>query len=317
MGGVSAFHTQELALTLSVRFFDVSTGKTALARVAWINHAHWNASTFCFVGKESSQLSERPIAVFCSCVCALDPCPRANARQIFYGYRPIRVYSAFHKFLTDAVIHVRLKTTLFTRQSFQVAFGGARVSTLQITPEALMFNAIAFNDGAAGNIPVAGGSDIHHAHIDTQCAFGLFLARIGNVASRKNVERALVVDQISFASLILQEVVLKLPGDIRNIQPSGNAPNRNAAQVGVPLEDTVIVGNRTAFAEGALRFLVQLVSVSDLRNKAHNHLRGQVERCTNIMIDKFLQPERGEYLCIPSTLADVVASGICLFQCLE
>jgi hypothetical protein len=178
MVAVTTSAALELALTFAIGWLKMSTGETALAGVGGIDHFHRHARPPRFVTNEHAQLSERPIAVFRSCVRAANPCPRPNALQVLKGKHTLRVFSVLHELFTDAVIDIRLKPRLPACQLAQMAFGGARSGTLQAPPQPLMTPTVALDDFAGRNLTVADRDNVGDTHVHAERAFGFFLRRL-------------------------------------------------------------------------------------------------------------------------------------------
>jgi hypothetical protein len=98
------------------------------ARVSRIDCDDRNAGQFCLVFNESPEFGERPFRHPIS-LSLPEPCPLADASQLFDGDAAIRVCGLLNDLFRDAVIGVRLKSTLTTREIFQLAPDTFRSST--------------------------------------------------------------------------------------------------------------------------------------------------------------------------------------------
>lgn len=184
-----------------IGFLDMTTHKTALAGIAWVNQNHLNPCHLRFVSEEGAQLGERPIAVPSALLLTSSPSPRTNARQIFQGYRTLRALGSCNDTLAHNVVGIALKTALSAGQLAQVALGRQRAVSLQSRAKALMALARALYRLAGVDRPVRISGDVGHAQVNAQGGVYLGFIRIGNVADGQQVKLAFAVDQIGFAFL--------------------------------------------------------------------------------------------------------------------
>jgi hypothetical protein len=306
--------TKELALRLSIGRFNVAAYKATLTGVRRVNSDHGHALKLCFVFDKGSQLCERPIAVLGSVLFAFDPCPLTNSGQVFNRYSSLRVYGSGNKSLADNVVGVGLKTGLLTTKFLQLAPGGLRTLALQFVAHPLMALTILFNRGAREVLAVTGSGDVGHAHIDAKKAINIGGVGRFFFAGSKQVELATNQAKVCFTVLTLQQVSLVVAANEGDSFPASQCPDANELLVGVPTEDSIIVGDAAMQLEGALRFLVQLVPVRNFGDAPHDQLGGQPKVRTNVGVDKLVQVVLSEGLLFPSNIAYLVARFVRPFK---
>lgn len=296
----------------AVRSLDMPIGKAALRRVAWVNLFKFDTMHLCFVGEELLQLCERPILVLCSIILASNRRPRTDVGQVFNPYRTIRVFGLENQTLRNNVVDISLKAGLPARHLFQVVFSRLAAALLQRLTQLGVAFAGVLDSFAAEHITVTGYSDIGHTHVDTQRFVGLALVRVRNIAHRQQKELfgCLAIDQITLALLILQEFLLAFACAVGDVQAPIYRPDADRALVGVPVQDTTVVGDCPMRFETALAFLVQFVGIRHLCEHTNNHLGSNTRFVTQCVIQRFMQLESPKHLFSPRELADAVAQSI-------
>jgi hypothetical protein len=306
---VSACAAKEISLRLPVSFFDVSTKRAAARGVAGVNPLHFDAVQPCFVGDKRLKLIEAPMAALCP-VLAPDPGPQVDARQIFESNTLLRAFSLSDKLLTDAVINMALKTSLFASQLTQTPSGRLRPDLLQFLPAAGDPLAPRFNLFALEYLTVAVCGKVDDASIYAQPTIAFGWRRIVNLTRRQQVPLAAMVHQIALAVLMLHQFALRFSAHVWHALSSWQRPDRSNLLVGAVLQNTTVIGDCPMFFEVALGCPIQLVAICHFRQAAHDQLRRQREVSPHRVVQRSVQVVLIEDLVVPGLVADRIARGV-------
>lgn len=309
--------TTKLGLVLPIALVAVTARATRTRGVRWIDQQYAHACYLRLVGHKLAQLVEAPIAVSRSLLCAANPCPLTDMRQIFQRYLSLRVLGFRNKPLGYGVVGIRLEAALLAAQGFQSPLGVLGSDRLQRRPSPLIALARAFYRFAAVCFAVAIGADVHDAEVNTQRPVNIIGRWFLNIARRKEVEPSIDIGKVGFAAPRLQQFPLALTADKRNGLPTAYRPNTDGRRVQVPRQDTVIIGDCAVWGEGTLYLAVNFVRISNFGNLAHNHLCRQARRCLDVVVHEFMHIKLLERLCVPRRLTDGIAHSVRLFQCLQ
>src|SRR5262245_57866740 len=103
----------------------MTTLRTRLRRIFWINRDDRNALYRRFVFDECSQLMKTPTAHLRSLILP-EPSPCADAGQIFYTDAASGVCSFLNELFTDDVVYVPAKSSFFAGHISELAANGFR-----------------------------------------------------------------------------------------------------------------------------------------------------------------------------------------------
>ena len=306
-------HTNKEVLTTPIAFVNLPTLAAFLTGVMGVNQQEGDASKLALVLQELPQLVERPVGVSGSLLLA-NPGPRAYALQVFDGNRPMRALGKVNQPPTNAVIHILLKPGLSPRKLFEPALGRLCPYGLQDVPAALIPPAPFFYLARALDHAIAGDNDIGDPHIHTDHIVYILLWLLFDITSSYQIELTLDIAEIRLAFLGLQQVFLVFPAGIGDLQATSRRPNRDKALVGIPSQDTLIVGESAFVGELAFPLLVKLIAISDLTDGSDNHLGRQSVVLSNVVIAKTMDIILLESLFVPGHAADGIASLVGFFQ---
>lgn len=288
----------------------MSTFIASLTGVGWVNDDHRHTDQLCFVFEEHSELCERPIAALGSLLWPFNPCPFADVGQIFDRNPAPCVFGLKNKSLANLVVHVFLETRLLSAQQLELASGRFRTLTLQFIAHPLMTLTVFLNQFAGQDCATVGDGDIRFAHIDAKETADIIGRWFFNVARRHQIELTVNQAKVRLAFLILQQFKLALTGNKGNLFSTVHCPEAHKPLVGVPFQDSFIVGNRAVGPEDPFGVLVKLVGIGHFGDTADHHLRSQIKGLTHGIVDKFLNLELSKSLGAPSYTANIVARGV-------
>lgn len=273
-----------------------------------------NAEQLRFVGQENPQLTEAPVKMPRSLGLA-NRSPLRNATEIFNGDPQIVPSGLRDKSFADAVIRVCLEARLASRQLLESALGTLCADKLKSLATILMPPALSLNFVTRESVPIRVNREIDHSKIYPQPSCGVI--RIGglNIARLVEVELAIAIHKIGLSLQRLEHQALTFPALVGNVKPSSNGPDRNFLAISIPMQNTIVIGDRPKGLEGALGLTVEFVGVGDIGYGTYNNLRGQIgESGTGIVVGKFVQLVLPEDLGFPCLLRQIVPRLICLFQ---
>ncbi|HMN10687.1 MAG TPA: hypothetical protein PKD55_00005 [Bellilinea sp.] len=314
--GVSAGHTGEGALVRTIGFRDMPALRTGLRRVAWVNCNDRNTRQRRLVLDFCPEIAKGP-AMQLSPVRLTSRYPVADARQVLDGDPASGVFGALYKLLADAVVHVSGKAVFFAAALLEQAFSRLRALLLELRPQAGVAVTQAVQVGAAVVVAVAVSGDVRHTGIDAEIPANILRLRRLDFAGDEQVELATNIAQVGFTPVAFQQLSLAVTTQVAHALAALQCPDAHRLFVRPEAQDAVVVGKRTARLEGALRFAVELVGVSDLRYRSHDHLSRQREAVADVVVDEAVELELAKDFAIPRLPADVVADGIGRLQSLE
>ena len=113
MTEMTTLATQKDSTNKTIAFIYMPAFRARPARVSRIDGDHRNAGQLRFVFNESSKFGERPFRHLVP-LSFPEPCPVADARQLFNDDPAIRVCSFLNELFRDAMIDARLESALTT-----------------------------------------------------------------------------------------------------------------------------------------------------------------------------------------------------------
>lgn len=237
-------------------------------------------------------------------------------RQIFYRNCASGAFSNLNYLFADSVILSALKISLLACYLFQLARRGAGAFTLQVAPPMRESTANLINLFAATYRRVRVRQDVDDAEIHSYHIIRIDRRRGFNFTHRVQVIVALAQYKINFTLPKWQQLALVVTALKRNCLASGNCPDVHRF-VFREANNSIVVGNRTVSFERAKAFVIQLVSVSNFRDAAHNHLRRQVKLRLCFVVRQFMQSElfkRWFRRRLPALRANPVAGFVCTLK---
>jgi hypothetical protein len=283
--------------------------RTRARSVPRINEVDRHTTQLSFVTDKRPQLRESP-RVEC---CALRPSslhPRANVRQVVGRNRPLRAFGLRNNPFGENMVDVFGKPALLTGKLFQTAMAALRAFLLELTTQPAMAIAHVLDRLAAVDLPIAISCNVRDTQVNTERAINLDRFGCFNGARSKQVPGAADEGEISFATLVFEQLALVLTTHKRDGLSPIQCPDRNKRVGKREREDAIIVGNCAKWSKPAQRLPIQLVAIRDFGNTAHGELRGQVKRLTRRLIGQFVDGKLPKGCALPGHLADVVAGGV-------
>ena len=222
-----------------------------------------------------------------------------------------------HDLFADAVIGVRDKTPLTTRDTFERAFGALTAVGLERSSRPFVAGFFVTDILRRVELPIRCNRHAAEAEIDTETALWLFNLRRSNRDRNMQVEVPLAIDQFSGAKLALAKLFAH-PG--RHLQLAGDAAFGTDRQRGAM---TVLTKNHRAgvISHGRMRFeLMKLVPVTrvnsaHLGNRVDHVLVGKIRFFSDQAIAFVMDVVFAMQILLKGEFGKGVAGAIELFHC--
>ena len=155
--------------------------------------------------------------------------------------------------------------------------------------------------------------DIRNSEVKTNDSIRILDLGFGNINGLIKVEVAFLESKVCF-SLDVRDVFFVVT-DERNLLTLPDSPNGNFGFL--VRKNSGIVTDASVSSEFTLLFVVELVRIGNLADAADNHLSGEVESLTNIVITEMMYLELTESIVLPSDVRNVGTRLVGFFHGLE
>jgi len=298
--------TQKLGLGFPVALVDMPAFAALPRSIARVNNRDRNSGLLGFVLDKGAKLAEAPImqsvALLFSGLNRL-----ADMRQIFERNTEAGAFSSGNDCFGNTVILVLLKPFLLAAHLAKTALCCSGAYALQCCSALRISLPVRFNRRAGVLVAEAIGGNVNHAQINPEYSAGRKQLRIVKVAHGGEIPLAAHQHQINLTLAMFKQFALVVAASIGNLVAPGHQPDRNSI-VGAKAKDAVIVRLRGMFAESALRFLVNFVSIRNLCDAAHCDLSGYFKLGSKVVIAKFVKIVLPKNFSFPSLCGKPVAS---------
>src|SRR5271166_2795314 len=288
--------------------FSVQTLIAPLAGVLRIHKDHGHPGSLCFVGDETTKLSERPTVQSVELI-FFSPYPFANAVEFFEGDPAFGALSQRYNAFGNYMIGMSGKSSLFSAPLPQETFGALGSLFLKLLAKSLiaMANLINLLPTVAVSVRIKGNTS--HSQIYTNEIHYRFLFYVWNVDCDMEKELAIPVDQVALSARVREQFNLFFSADKWDGESLWQCPDRDKRLVQVPGEKTQVVDDCTGGLEGPLR-LTDGVSVGDLGAYQTSGLSGQPEEQPDAFIVGALEFKMGENTKLYGTLRQPVTCRV-------
>jgi len=290
--------------------------RTGLRSIGRINECKRNTGERAFVGGERPELSKGPVVVP-RALPATEPCSPVDAFQVLEGDPTVCVFRGLDKGLAYAVVHIALKAALAARQLFEPALCGLGSYSLERGAAVFVPLAVGLDGIAREDATVAVHGDVDYSEIDAQPTGRVEFWRFGDLTDLMQIPFTVSKDQVGLALPVLKQLDLSFTGKERHLLSPRGRPDTGGLGRHLPGQDTLVIGDSAVLHEGTLVFLVQLVGVCYFGFHSDGELGRESKPFTHVVVDELVKAELPEGLGVPSALANVVASGVGFFQCIE
>src|SRR5262249_37322373 len=142
------------------------------------------------------------------------PDPRADAREIFEGDRPLRALSLGHDPFRDVVVDPGGEPALFPSSFVEATARRAGVFAGELGPQATVALSEGVDVRTGVAVPIAINSDVHDAEVYPDLVFDVALRRIEVVEGGIEEPGAVAVDEIALALSVLQQRLDLMAADL-------------------------------------------------------------------------------------------------------
>lgn len=245
--------------------------------------------------------------------CALRPPslhPRANVRQVFQRYRPLRAFGLRNNPFGETVVDVFGELAFLAGKLFQTAMATFRAFLLQLTAQSAMSIANILDRFAGMDFAIAIGSDVGHAQVDTERAVNIDRFGCRDFTRRKQIPATVNVGKVGLATAMLEQFALAFTTHEGDRLSPDKCPDRDQ-RVGQGIrQDAIVVRNGAVGSKRALCLSVEFVGIGNFGDTTDDHLRGQLKHLAHVVVHQPLQWKLAKGACFPCHLADVVASSV-------
>jgi hypothetical protein len=173
---------------------------------------------------------------------------------LFNGNRSLSALSLSYNAFADNVVCVLSKSSLFTRQLFEAAFGGLGLFGLQLLSEAAVSVSGIVDLRTGKGLTIGIGGNVDDTQVNPKHANRVKGVFRGEFTRGTKVELTINQNQIRFALLMGEQTGLIVTRQKGDGQPPVNCPDGNGIRL--VSEDTAIIGNAAQRPEGSLSGLV-------------------------------------------------------------
>lgn len=267
---------------------DMQTARAAFRRISRIDGGDFNACGSRLVFDKAAELRERPTVQMFGHV-SLGA--SADARQIFQDNALPVSFGVRDDALTDAMVRVRDKSILASRDTPQHALGGAAAVGLETRPCSLKRSFLVANKLRRVESIVRRDRNSFHAQVNAQTA-GRF-RHFGRVRVDRNMQVEIAVPEYQVCASYLPRPQLLAHGG-GHLQLAGNLPLWADGQPRLSKASRKRDGARVIAHARKLFELVLLVALAgkgfgDLSYRVDNVLRRQVGLLTNLIVRRMMQ----------------------------
>lgn len=302
-------------MRLTVSFFNMSTVRTFLTGIFWVNFKQLHAEHLCFVREKLFELIERPVRMLC-------PLAFANrsglpyAVQVFNGKRTPKCLRLLDKKFADYVVCVVLKSFLFARQFLQVSLGrfcsfrlqsGAKF-LITLTLLLYLFTDETFASGV--------GSKINNTQINSENFIGFHWSQVFDVARNEQEELATMQNEVRFALPMLEHVPLSFTTNEGQIHSTLKSPEVDLFLLNLESQNPIIESDCSVFTKNPLIVFTDFICISDFRDCTHGYLSRELEGLFDGIICGVMEWDLSKFLLFPSDFGKTIASSIDSFKCL-
>jgi hypothetical protein len=287
--GMAAGLTDKGGVTLAIGLITVSTFATRSRRIARVYRVQWYAGKSGLVGKERTELTERPGGM----AIALRTSNRAigtfpNVPEFFNRYcLPVGLGLTHNAFRYD-MIGVALKPGLFAREFLKMAFRAPGSTLLKTLPKRIMPFPVFLDNFPAEDFTFRVSSQVNDTQINAKGITCLMRGRGRYFEGDSQVEDALTVDQIGLPLDLVKSRLLILSNTEGNEHTSREGQKGNSVQ---PLErhHTGVIDNSPLRLEEGLDALIALIGFTSFADSPNSQLSRKFIRRTQLTIDDLLQ----------------------------
>ena len=298
---------------LAVSNTNVMAKAASLRSICRFYNNQLNTRKSAFVSKESSELTEVPTIEFAAESLVPSLCCLTNLTEVLNSKSDTSLFGIVDNLFGNGVIDDCCGGLFSPTKPFQeflatsCAFGLNRTTDFKSSFTILI--------QSIGRISLAFGcaNNIRYTEIKTDNSVRNLFFGFGDVYSLIEEELAFLVNKIGFPFDV--RYIFFVVTSKRNLLTLANCPN--GGFVSFVGQDSGIVTDASVRSEFALRLVVKFVCVGNLADASDNHLSGEIEFPTYIVITKMMYFELTESFVRPSSIGNVGTRIVGFFHGLE
>jgi hypothetical protein len=293
----------------TVTLINTTAYRAGSGRVSWVNEFDENSHQPSLVLDKLAELVKRPGVL-------LPPLAFANRDavsdmcQVFQGNTSTAVFGLRNNTLGYNVIDMGSKASFLFGTFLEKPLRRLRIFGLKFGAKFGMALSQPVDLSPRVNLPIGIGSDINDAKVNSKKLGRVACWRFLNLTGLKQVEAAILINQVGFSTEKPKQLQLTRPGDKRYLQATIKRPDGNKLVGCLPGENTLVVSDAPLPVESPLDAPVKLIGIRHLCQNPDHDLSGKVEAAPKVVIKQVVQVILTKGLCFPSTLADIVGSII-------
>ena len=288
-------------------FSDMETRRASLGSVARFYGNQFNAIQSRFVSKEGTQLTKRPTTKFCSKLFVSPFGSKTDISQVLNGNAFTLFFSRLYNAFCNSVIEYGSRCSFLAREPFQKPFGTSCAFALNRTTNLLSVFPIGINPVGRMFNPIRCNDNISKTEVHTDKTFNIVNILFRNINSLKQIEFTFFVNQICFPFNVRQ--ISRIMTNKVNFLPTTDTPQGNDI-IRLVGHNTTIVSNRAERSKNTFSFLIQLIGIRNLCNRANQHLRRKFKRGLIDMVNFVMEFEIVKDAFRPSDIRNSVADRI-------
>lgn len=279
---------------------------TFAGRISGIGHFNRNSGYRRLILAERSQLPERPTSQ--SCPLRLPNLyPLGDSAQVLKSDTATGAFGRLNDLLRNTMIHVSGKTRFLARQLAKATARRLRLFLLKFGPQPTLpvphrldrLAAVMFTVGVAGNVR---DTKIHAKEI-VRIAGIWFL----HIACGRQKPIATMKQEVGLTLSGCKLPQLPISSRECDFNATGQSPERDGLLIDVPCQVPVIEREASKRFKSALRFLVELICICDLRSAADGYLGRDSKDLSQFPVREFLECILAERVLLPRLIAQPVA----------
>ncbi len=303
----AARHTFESIPAGTVAFVYAPALGAGAGSIARINKPDRNTGEASFILDEPPKLMEAP-GVHRPPLAASNRHALADAFEVFKSDTAICALRLADDALADCVVDVAGHALFFATAAFEKPPSALGLFGLEPRADTSVPMPKKLKLGAGIGFPIGIGGYAGDAKIDPEPVFESSRRWLLDIHRGEQVPLAVPIKKVTLALSKLQHLFGALVAHVGDMLAPFDRPDRNRVVI-VP-KNPVVVSDGAERLEDSLSLPIELVSISDFRDCAHNHLRTKIKASLGLVVGQLVQLVLPERVILPSYLADSIRSFV-------
>ena len=288
VGRKTASGADEVGLRSPVRLVYVSTLGARPTRVARVHSLKGHPRQSSLVGKERSQLEERPGMQHAPLSFSYGY-PSSDAREVLDGDSATGVFSFADYCLTDHVVGVGMEVCLPSSELAQMPFGALGARPLKSCSELGVPTTRGKHSFARMRQTVRINGEVSDAQVHAQPFLGTYGRAVGHLDSHEKVEASLSIDQVRLTSCAVEPSTVVFADCTRDNHASINCEEAHTIKPFFEAINPLVIGDSSEWFECATLRPIATVDLADLRYCSNGMLGRQAINFAKISVIELLE----------------------------